>query len=41
MKQTLFFCDSCQIEKYDSEIQMLVDVPFECATLAHWKQHIK
>lgn len=41
MKGNLFFCEYCEIEKYDSEIQMLVDVPFECATLAHWKQHLK
>ena len=41
MKQNLFFCDCCEIEKYDSEIQMLVDVPFQSTTLAHFKQHLK
>ena len=41
MKQTLFFCDCCLIEKYDSETQCFIDVPVGCLTLAHWKQHIK
>lgn len=41
MKRNLFFCDHCNIEKFDSETQDFVKIAFECNTLAHWKQHIR
>jgi len=41
MKRQLFRCDYCEIEKFDSETQTFINIPFICGTLAHWKQHIK
>lgn len=41
MKRELFRCDYCEIEKFDSETQTFINIPFICSTLAHWKQHIK
>lgn len=41
MKRQLFRCDYCEIEKFDSETQIFINIPFICSTLAHWKQHIK
>ena len=40
MKRELFNCDYCTIEKFNSETQEFINLPFSCATLAHWKQHI-
>ena len=40
MKRELFNCDYCNIEKFNSETQEFINLPFSCATLAHWKQHI-
>ena len=41
MKIELFRCDYCEIEKFDSETQRFINIPFTCGTLGHWKQHIK
>ena len=40
MKRELFRCDYCQIQKFDSETQNYINVPFICDTSAQWKQHI-
>ena len=40
MKRNLFRCDYCNIEKFDSETQEYINVPFQCTTLNHWKQHL-
>lgn len=41
MKRELFRCDYCENEKFNSETQTFINIPFICSTLAHWKQHIK
>tara|TARA_R110002126_G_scaffold5039_1_gene26476 strand:+ start:443 stop:1279 length:837 start_codon:yes stop_codon:yes gene_type:complete len=40
MKQPTYFCDHCNIEKFDSENLEFEPISFECGTKAHWKQHI-
>jgi len=40
MKRELFRCDYCQIQKFNSENQEYINLPFVCDTLAQWKQHI-
>ena len=40
MKRELFRCDYCQIQKFNSETQEYINLPFVCDTLAQWKQHI-
>ena len=40
MKQPTYFCDNCNIEKFDSENQTYQPQPFECSTRAHYHQHI-
>ena len=40
MKRELFRCDYCQIQKFNSENQEYINLPFICDTLAQWKQHI-
>jgi len=40
MKRELFRCDYCEIERFNSETQEYVKLPFACGTLAEWKQHI-
>ena len=40
MKRELFRCHYCNIEKFNSETQEYINVPFQCSTLAHWKQHL-
>ena len=41
MKRDLFRCDYCEIQRFDSETQQYINLPFACGTLAEWKQHIK
>ena len=38
--ESVFSCDYCSIEKFNSEIQGYEKVSFSCRTLHHWKQHI-
>jgi len=41
MKRELFRCDYCDIQKFDSETQTFIKLPFICGTSAQWKQHIQ
>jgi hypothetical protein len=41
MKRKLFKCNYCYIEKFNSETQEFINMPFSCGTLAEWKQHLK
>jgi hypothetical protein len=40
MKQPTYFCDNCNIEKFDSETQTYKPQSFSCNTRAHYHQHI-
>jgi len=40
MKRELFRCDYCEIQKFNSETQEYIDLPFKCGTKAQWLQHI-
>jgi len=40
MKRELFRCNYCEVQRFDSETQTYIDLPFSCGTLAEWKQHI-
>ena len=40
MKQPTYFCDHCNIEKFDSENQTYKTQSFSCDTTAHYRQHI-
>ena len=40
MKRELFRCDYCEIQKFDSQTQNYINLPFVSDTLAQWKQHI-
>ena len=41
MKRELFKCNYCEIQKFNSETQEFINLPFSCGTLAEWKQHLK
>jgi len=41
MKRKLFRCDYCEIEKFDSETQTFINIPFICDTKQQWIKHIK
>jgi len=41
MKRELFRCDYCEIEKFDSETQTFINIPFSCNTKQQWVKHIK
>lgn len=40
MKRKIFRCDYCEIQKFNSETQEFIYIPFSCDTSAQWKQHI-
>jgi len=41
MKRELFRCDYCEIEKFNSETQTFINIPFICDTKQQWVKHIK
>ena len=40
MKQNNYFCDHCNIQKFDSETQTYIFQSFFCDTMAHYHQHM-
>ena len=40
MKQPTYFCDHCNIEKFDSETQTYKPQPYSCNTSSHYHKHI-
>jgi len=40
MKRNIYFCDYCNVEKFDSESQEFIKLSFQCNQTQQWKRHI-